>query len=113
MDDRVTVGVVAFADVHTMAIRIEIVIVDAMSLKDKRRVVNSVLDRARNRFGVAAAEVGLVESRDRARLGFATVSSSPRVAEEVLDRVSRYVWSRPDLEVVREEFDVTTLDADP
>jgi uncharacterized protein len=39
----------------------------------------------------------------RACLGMATVSSTPGHAEEVLDEVERFVWSRPDVEVVSTE----------
>ncbi|MGH9134753.1 MAG: DUF503 domain-containing protein [Ilumatobacteraceae bacterium] len=83
-----------------MALEVQIRIVDARSLKDKRQVVKSVLESARRRFAVSAAEVGLQDNRQRGMLGFAVVASSASHAEEVIDAVDRYVWSRPDLEIV-------------
>ena len=46
------------------------------SLKDKRMVVKSIVDGARHRFRVAAAEVGSQDQWQRAALGFAAVAGS-------------------------------------
>ena len=70
------------------------------SLKDKRSVLRHVLEGARSRFGVAAAEVGHQDLRQRAVLGFAAVAGSVGHVDEVLDSVERFVWSRPDVEVL-------------
>ena len=70
------------------------------SLKAKRSVIRPILDGAHRRFGVAAAEVDLQDDWDRAVLGFAVVAGSVSHVEEVLDRVDRFVWSFPEIEVV-------------
>jgi uncharacterized protein len=70
------------------------------SLKDKRAVLRSLLDGARKRFQVAAAEVGHQGSHQRATVGFAVVSGEVGHALEVLDAVSRFVWSFPEVEVL-------------
>jgi len=75
----------------------------AQSLKDKRMVVKSIVDGARHRFRVAAAEVGAHEQWQRAELGFATVAGSERHAVQVMDEVDRFIWSRPEIEVVSME----------
>jgi uncharacterized protein YlxP (DUF503 family) len=89
--------------VYVLAMEVEIRVLDARSLKDKRSVVKSVVEGARQRFGVSAAEVGSQEAWQRARLGFAVVSSSAGQAQRVLDEVDRFVWSRGGLEVVTAE----------
>jgi uncharacterized protein YlxP (DUF503 family) len=70
------------------------------SLKDKRSVLKNLLEGARSRFGVAAAEVGDQDLRQRALLAFAAVAGSAGRVGEVLDSVERLVWSRPDVEVL-------------
>jgi uncharacterized protein YlxP (DUF503 family) len=75
----------------------------AQSLKDKRMVVRSIVDGARHRFRVAAAEVGNQDQWQRAALGFVTVAGSERHAVEVIDEVDRFIWSRPEIEVVAME----------
>jgi uncharacterized protein YlxP (DUF503 family) len=81
------------------------------SLKDKRQVVRSVLQRVRNQFEVAAAEVASQESWQLATLGLSSVSGSAQHAQEVLEHASRYVEaSRPDVEVTDVQIDVMTAD---
>lgn len=82
---------------------VDLRIAHARSLKDKRQVLTSILDGARRRFGVSAAEVADQDTWQRAGLGFAVVSSSARTADEVLDTVEDFVWSHPEVEVLRAE----------
>lgn len=93
---------------HVAALEIEIRIPSSQSLKERRQVVRSLLDGARTRFGVSAAEVGGQDTWQQAVFGFAVVASEARVADELLDALDRYVWSRPDIEIVRS--DVRWLD---
>jgi uncharacterized protein YlxP (DUF503 family) len=86
-----------------LALEMHIRIVNARSLKDKRQIVKSVLEGSRRRFAVAAAEVGAQDAWQRGVLGFAVVAPSASHAEEVIDSVDRYVWSRLDLEIVSAE----------
>ena len=58
------------------------------------------VDGARHRFRVAAAEVGFQDQWQRAELGFAMVASSQRHALDIADELERFVWSRPDIEVL-------------
>lgn len=85
---------------HAVAFQVEIRIPEAHSLKDRRQVVRSLLDGARHRFGVSAAEVGGQDTWQRATLGFAVAASEARLAEETLDAIDRFLWSRPDIEVL-------------
>jgi uncharacterized protein YlxP (DUF503 family) len=59
-----------------------------------------IIDGARRRFAVAAAEVGHQDAWHQATVGFAAVSSSAFHAAEVLDSVERFVWSFPEIEVL-------------
>jgi uncharacterized protein YlxP (DUF503 family) len=85
---------------HAVALQVDIRIPDARSLKDRRQVVRSLLDGARHRFGVSAAEVGGQDTWQRASLGFALVASEARLAEATLDALDRFLWSRPEIEVL-------------
>jgi len=58
------------------------------SIKDKRRVVKSLLDRLHHRYRVAAAEVAHHESWRRAGLAVACVSTTARHADEILAHVA-------------------------
>jgi len=92
-----------FAGVFVLALEVEAHLPQARSLKDKRQVLRSILDTARSRFAVAAAEVDHQDRWQRTTLGFATVSGSSSHATDVMDEVERLVWSQAGLEVVRAE----------
>lgn len=61
------------------------------SLKDRRRAVKSLVERARRRYNVAVAEVGDGEAWTRAELAVACVSGSARHADQVLQEVLRWL----------------------
>src|SRR3954454_4914895 len=82
------------------ALAFELHLPDVHSLKEKRAIVKPVLEGARHRHHVSAAEVGHQEAWQRASLGFAVVSSSERQAVTVLDELERFVWSVPEVEVL-------------
>ncbi len=86
-----------------LSLAVDLHVPAAQSLKDKRMVVRSIVDGARHRFRVAAAEVGQQDQWQRAELGFVTVAESARHATEVIDGVDRFIWSRPEIEVVSME----------
>ena len=86
--------------IQVLALEVDIRIPHATSLKDKRQVVRSLLDIARNRLKISAAEVDSQDAHQRAVLGFSAVSSSAAELEELMDRVESLVWSRPEVEVI-------------
>lgn len=84
---------------YVLALEMELRITMARSLKDKRAAITPILEGARRRYRVAAAEVGAQDVRRSARLGFAAVASSATHAGEIIDGVERFVWSFPEVEV--------------
>jgi uncharacterized protein YlxP (DUF503 family) len=83
-----------------LAVEADLHINESRSLKAKRQVIRPIVEGARHRFGVSAAEVGYQDQWQRALLGFAVVAGTVSHAEEVIDAVDRFVWSRPDIEVL-------------
>lgn len=62
-----------------------------------------IVEGARRRFSVAAAEVAHQDLRQRALIGMATVAQTFGQVERVLDEVERFVWSHPGIEVIGTE----------
>ena len=75
----------------------------AHSLKEKRATIKPIIEGARRRYQVAAAEVDFQDKWQRAAIGVAAVASSPGHAAEVLAAVERFVWSFPEVEVLSVE----------
>ena len=70
---------------------LELYIHGADSLKDKRMVVNSLLDRLRARFNVSAAQIDNHDLWQRATLAVAVVSNDATVANSVLNHARDFV----------------------
>ncbi len=66
---------------------VDLLIPESRSLKEKRKVVRSVVDRLRARFNAAVAEVGDQELWGRARIGFSVVANDTRFVNSSLDQI--------------------------
>lgn len=86
-----------------LALRVELRLPGCRSLKDRRQAIKPILDGARHRFGVSAAEVGSLDKWQRADLGFAVVSGQPRQVIDIVDELERFIWSFPEVEVISTE----------
>jgi len=89
--------------VFVLALEVDLHVPEAQSLKAKRAVVKPLVEGARHRFGVAAAEVDHHELWQRACVGYAVVAADQAHALEVIDEVERFVWSHPEVEVLSME----------
>lgn len=85
---------------------VDITVTDSITLKDKRQVVRSLLDRLTVRFNVSAAEVDRLDSRRRAQLGFSCVSNDGGHVREMLQAVLDAVLSDPRAVVEDSEIEV-------
>jgi uncharacterized protein len=85
---------------HVLALVVDLRLPAAHSLKDKRAVVRTVLEGARRRYQVGAAETGEQDKWQRAELVFTAAAGSRRHVDEVVDAVERFVWSFPEVEVL-------------
>lgn len=65
---------------------LELDIPASASLKDKRRVVRSVVARLRREYNISVAEVDALDHRQRAVIGIVTVSNDARYAHGLLEK---------------------------
>jgi uncharacterized protein len=85
---------------HVGVLTVEGRVQASASLKDKRRVVKSALERIRNRFNLSAAEIGRQDDRQYTRLAVAGVGSSRKVVERELDEALRLLEMTDGLEIL-------------
>ena len=71
--------------------QLSIQIPEARSLKDRRRVVKSLVERVRARFDVAIAEIDDQQYWQSARIGVVAVSNSSKHVDEVIQQVISFV----------------------
>ncbi len=68
-------------------LRVRLGVFEALSLKDKRRVVKSLKDRLSARHNVSVAEIDDLDHRQAATLGVAMVSNDGRFVESALAKI--------------------------
>jgi len=77
------------------------------SLKGKRRIVKSIIQRVQNNFNVSIAEVDAQDLWQRAVLGIACVSTSAEVVHRVLTRVVEWITVHyPQVEMLDYEIEI-------
>lgn len=80
--------------------------VENSSLKDRRRIVRSVLDRARARHNVAVAEVSDDDDWRRASVAIACVGSNQRLLRQTLEGILRQIEADLPTQVQRAEIEI-------
>ena len=72
----------------------------AGSLKDKRQVRRSLIEKAKQRFNVSISEVDAQDVHQKLVLGIAVVSSEATHAENSLDEIIRFLENNPNAELI-------------
>ncbi|MCF7943378.1 MAG: DUF503 domain-containing protein [Spirochaetia bacterium] len=73
------------------------------SIKEKRRIINSIKQKMRNKFAVSAAEVDLNDSLSFAQLGAALVTNSKLHGEGVMQKIILFLESEHTVELYEAE----------
>jgi uncharacterized protein YlxP (DUF503 family) len=76
---------------HTLSAKLTFYIPQAASLKDKRQVRRSLIDKTRQRFNVAIAEVATQDVQQTLTIGIAVVSGEASHAQESFDEIMRFM----------------------
>lgn len=96
--------------VHVGAMRVEVHLPDAGSLKGKRALLNKTKAALRNDLEVSVAEVGYQDSWQRSALGIGVVAGSPAGVDRVLDRVVAVIERDPRVVVTAVEQFVDVIE---
>lgn len=86
--------------------RLELSIVDNHSLKGKRSVVKRVIQRCRNRYNVAMAEIDALDTLNHAVLGFAVVGNDKRFVNSCVDKVIDFIEELGDAPISDCQFEI-------
>ncbi len=66
---------------------------EPQSLKDKRRIIKSLIERLKNKFNIAVAEVDDLDSWNNCLLGIVCISNEAAHADSMLSAVLNFVES--------------------
>lgn len=80
-------------------ITVELHLPGARSLKDKRRIVNSLRDKIHSRYRVSIAETQLHDLHQRCQLGIASVAADGSHLEDLVASIRRLFDARFEIQV--------------
>jgi hypothetical protein len=92
--------------VHVAVALLELHLPEARSLKEKRRVVKSLIERSLSRWRLSIAETDFHDLHQRAQLGIAAVHASPAHLEEMMERFRAQLDEMYDAQVLRWEWEL-------
>jgi len=87
----------------TLSAKLTFQIPYAQSLKDKRMVARSLIDKTRRKYNASVAEVSTQETHQILTLGIAVVSGEHSHARNMLDDIIRFMERNTDAELVSVE----------
>jgi uncharacterized protein YlxP (DUF503 family) len=87
-------------------LQLELSVTDAMSLKDKRRVVKSIKDRIAHGHNVSIAEVGALDQHRLAILGIAMVANDAKYVEGALSKLVDFIRAVPQVDLLDYQIDL-------
>lgn len=82
---------------------------ECRSLKGKRKIVKSIVNRLRNNFNASVAEVGSNDVHQRAEIGFSLVGNDKSFINSKLDKVLNLVDALGLAEIIDTEMELFTL----
>jgi uncharacterized protein YlxP (DUF503 family) len=85
---------------------VRLAIFEALSLKDKRRVVKSLKDRLAHRHNISIAEVDDLDHRQAATIGMAMISNDARFVESCLSKILDEVRRDPRASLVDSDIEL-------
>lgn len=84
---------------------LELFMGEAASLKDKRRILKSILDRVRGRFNVSIAEIDQQDLWRRATIAFTCVGNEKAYTDQVLNNVVKFIENQSPAIVTNCQFE--------
>ena len=72
-------------------LRVRLFISDAQSLKDKRRIIKSLIERIKNKFNLSVAETGLLDAWNDSELGLVCVSNEAAHSDRMMSSAIEFI----------------------
>ena len=88
----------------TLSAKLTFYIPQSTSLKDKRQVRISLIEKTRHKFNVAIAEIDTQDVHQTLTIGIAVVSGDGTHRQNALDEIIRYIEEHADAELTTVEI---------
>ena len=90
--------------------RLTLIIHDNNSLKGKRKVVKSLIEKVRHRFEASVAEVGDQDLWQKAKIGVALVGNDARLLSTRLNQITSFIENQHLAEIVESHVEFCYLE---
>lgn len=90
-------------------LKITLIIPGNSSLKGKRKVIKSLLDKLRSKFNLAAAEVEHNDLWQKAGLGLTLVGNDRRFINSSMDKVLDFIYRTADAEIIDSDSEIINI----
>ena len=76
------------------------------SLKEKRHILKSIIERLKHRFNISIAEVGSFDSLQTSDIVFACVSTETEHVRKMIDNVIRFIDGDGRVEITSKDIEI-------
>ena len=92
------------------AAEITLIIPENASLKGKRRVIKSLVERVRHKFEAAVAEVGDNDLWQKAKVGIALVGNDAQLLDSRLQQIMKFIENQHLAEIIDSQVELCYLE---
>jgi len=86
--------------------QIEMLIYESNSLKEKRHVIKSIIERIKSRFNASVAEVDYMDLWNRSVIGVSVVSNSKTLCESSIAKIIYFIDNDERVEIINHIMEV-------
>ncbi|XJS11620.1 DUF503 domain-containing protein [Aerococcaceae bacterium WGS1372] len=83
---------------------VSFIIDDSYSLKEKRRIVKSIVHKAQDRFKVSSAEVNYLDIVNQSEIAFVMVASNYKVARGHMEKIFHFIEENYPIQIYQYNF---------
>ena len=88
---------------------LELRISENNSLKGKRRILKSMIERVTNKFNISMAEVGDHDIWQSSQIGFCMVGNDKRFVNSALDKIIDFIDAMNIAEIIESDIEIINL----
>jgi uncharacterized protein YlxP (DUF503 family) len=87
-------------------IKLSFYIEDVFSLKDKRQIIKSIIERTKSKFKISIAEVGQNDIWNNSQIGISVVSNKKDIVDKSLDSIINFIEFDGRVEIIDIEREI-------
>lgn len=80
-------------------LKVELFLSEPQSLKDKRRIIKSLVDKIKNKFNIAVAEIGRLDSWNYCEIGLVCISNESGHTDSMMNSAINFIENQGTVEL--------------